>query len=65
MNPNFVDYQPWENIDKIRPFIDLGFKQMIEKANLDLINKEKLESINFQSSDFFINFNYTNTLETV
>ncbi|EOS7890265.1 hypothetical protein EWY07_RS13980, partial [Enterococcus hirae] len=33
MNPNFVDYQPWENIDKIRPFIDLGFKQMIEKAN--------------------------------
>lgn len=63
MNPNFVDYQPWENIDKIRPFIDLGFKQMIEKANLDLINKEKLESINFQSSDFFINFNYTNTLK--
>lgn len=64
MNPNF-DYQPWKNLDKIRPFIDLGFKQMIEKANLDLINKEKLDSINFQSSDFFINFNYTNTLETV
>ena len=64
MNPNF-DYQPWEKIDKIRPFIDLGFKQMIKKANLDLINKEKLDSINFQSSDFFINFNYTNTLETV
>ncbi|BAO08720.1 hypothetical protein FI9785_p9785L.13 (plasmid) [Enterococcus mundtii QU 25] len=64
MNPNF-DYQPWDNLDKIRPFIDLGFKQMIEKANLDLINKEKIDSINFQSSDFFINFNYTNTLETV
>lgn len=64
MNPNF-DYKSWDNLDKIRPFIDLGFKQMIEKANLDLINKEKLDSINFQSSDFFINFNYTNTLETV
>ncbi len=64
MNPNF-DYKSWDNLDKIRSFIDLGFKQMIEKANLDLINKEKLDSINFQSSDFFINFNYTNTLETV
>ena len=64
MNSNF-DYKSWDNLDKIRLFIDLGFKQMIEKANLDLINKEKLDSINFQSSDFFINFNYTNTLETV
>ncbi|HFC9119510.1 bacteriophage abortive infection AbiH family protein [Enterococcus hirae] len=64
MNPNF-DYKSWDNLDKIRSFIDLGFKQMIEKANLDLINKEKLDSINFQSSDFFINFNYTNILETV
>ncbi|STE38046.1 AbiH family protein [Enterococcus mundtii] len=53
MNPDF-DYQPWENIYKIKPFIDLGFKQMIKKANLDLINKKKLDSINFQSSDFLL-----------
>lgn len=64
MNPNF-DYKPWNQLDKIKPFIDLGFNQMIEEANSDLINKEKLNCLNFQASDFFINFNYTNTLETL
>ncbi|MBO1123632.1 hypothetical protein FQS88_17435 [Enterococcus casseliflavus] len=64
MNPNF-DYKPWNQLDKIRSFIELGFKQMIEEANSDLINKEKLDYLNFQASDFFINFNYTNTLETI
>lgn len=57
--------EPFDKIDEIKKFIDEGFKRMIEEANDNLKIKEKKGDIEFCSTDYFINFNYTKTLEKV
>ncbi|ONN40944.1 AbiH family protein [Enterococcus mundtii] len=66
LSPSFDNFL-LNNIDKIKDFISVGFNIMIDQANeyLNSGEAQKKESINFNSDDLFINFNYTNTLESL
>ncbi|MGQ4226156.1 AbiH family protein [Enterococcus mundtii] len=65
-NPSF-DHILLNNINEIKEFISTGFNTMIDQANEYLIVAKplKVENIDFKLDDLFINFNYTNTLESL
>ncbi len=66
LSPSFDNFL-LNNINKIKDFISVGFNIMIDQANeyLNSGEPQKKESIDFNSDDLFINFNYTNTLESL
>ena len=50
-----------------KEFLDEGMEEMIAKANYQIANHKiaKIQDLHLTHSDYYLNFNYTNTLEKV
>ena len=60
----FLEYH--SDLDNVKEFFGEGLKQMCKRAN-EVNNKKKYlnKNILFSDNDYFISFNYTNTLEKI